>query len=816
MSELVTLTIDGQQISAEKNMKVVDAAKLAGIDISVFCYHPKLEPVGACRLCLVEIGRPQRDRATGELLLETDGSPQVYFSGNLETACTVPVAEGMVVHSNNEQVIKARENILEFILTSHPLDCPICDKGGECSLQELTFSYGLADSRFPLAEKIKLGKHIPLGDLIYLDQERCIQCGRCVRFQREIAGDPVLAFYNRGRKTEIVTYSHPPFNSYWSGNTTDLCPVGALTTRDFRFESRIWEMETSPSICSHCPVGCNITINTRQDPKTGRKTIRRIMPRQNEWVNELWICDKGRFGHHFTDHRRRLTKPLARNSDGNLKPISWSKALNLAAERFKTKPKSLVTLVGGRLANEDYYQLRRLTEDLRGKSVLNSFMAGGDLAARVGLGDGANLKDLGTGDAVLVVACDLEEEAPLWWLRVKAASERGATLIVANPRETKLDPYADHVLRYEYGGESQLILGLTNKKGDASRAFQEANNGLVLFGSEGMDYAASKVLSQACANLLIKSKHIGKRNSGLIPVWEAANLQGAWDMGFQPVDDIRSAVNKAENLIIAGADPVGDGLVDNLEGKFVLVQDLFLTETAARADLVIPVLAATEKSGTYTSGERRVQRFEKALPPPGECLADYEFAARLGQSLGFDYPATSEELLAEIVDYFEDYKPASLDALRQTPEQWPPVAKEALSFTGTVFKNTDGVGVQLQSADNGIKSVKITAEKPRSRRGLHGVPVTRLYDQGIMVRTSEVLAPRSVNKQVFLNPEHAEKLGLSNQDPATLVVKGKAFQVSCFIDKKAPVGFVLIPRSAGIPFESPGPVKIQVNDGKTK
>ena len=809
MSELVTLTIDDQKISVEKDMKVVDAAKLAGIDISVFCYHPKLEPVGACRLCLVEIGRPQRDRSTGELILEPDGSPQVYFSGNLETACTVPVAEGMVVHSNNEQVLKAREDILEFILTSHPLDCPVCDKGGECSLQELTFSYGLEDSRFPLAEKIKLGKHIPLGDLIYLDQERCIQCGRCIRFQREIAGDPVLAFYNRGRKTDIVSYSDPAFDSYWSGNTTDLCPVGALTTRDFRFESRIWEMETSPSICSHCPVGCNITINTRLDPKTGQNTIQRIMPRQNEWVNELWICDKGRFAHHYANHKKRLTKPLARDSKGKLKTITWSKALKIAEEQFKSNPAGLVTLVGGRLANEDYFQLRRLTEDLSGKTVLDSHMAGGDLAAQIGLGEGTNLKDLGPDDAILVVACDLEEEAPLWWLRVKAASDRGATLILVNPRETRLDQYADHIVRYDYGSETRAVLDLVSKRSEISRAFKEAKNGLVFYGSEGISLDASKLLSQACVNLLIKSKHLGKKNSGLIPVWPEANTQGAWDMGFEPVEKMQSILKKAKNLIIAGADPVGDGIVEDLKGKFTLVQELFMTETAAQADLVIPVLAMPEKSGTLTSGERRVQRFEKALPSPGECLADYEFAAKLGLSLGYDYPSTSEEILNEIIQNVPGYG-ITLTALRQVPEQWPPVAKEALSFTGTVFKNTAGIGVQLNSGDEKIKAQKITVAEPKSRRGLRGVPVTKLYDQGIMTRTSKVLASRSIKDQVYIHPENAEKLGLTNRDQLTLSFSGNDYQVSCLVDKNVPVGILLIPRSTGIPIEKPISVKVQV------
>ena len=208
-------------------------------------------------------------------------------------------------------------------------------------------------------------------------------------------------------------------------------------------------MDASPSICSHCPVGCNLTFNTRLEPKLGKKSIQRVMPRQNEWVNELWICDKGRFAQKYGEAKERISKPFARNSKGELKPVSWSKALKMVAEHFKSKPEGLVTLAGGRLSNEDLYQLRTLTEALAGMPVLNSCLAGGDLVSKVGLGEGSNLKELGPESAILVVACDLEEEAPLWWLRVKAASERGATLILVNPRETKLDRYAEHLIRYE-------------------------------------------------------------------------------------------------------------------------------------------------------------------------------------------------------------------------------------------------------------------------------------------------------------------------------------------------------------------------------
>jgi NADH-quinone oxidoreductase subunit G len=806
MSEKIRLTIDSQQVIVEKGTLVVDAAKSAGIDISVFCYHPKLEPVGACRICLVEIGRTQRDRSTGELVLEADGTPQISFSGNLETACTVPVAEGMVIHTANEKVIKAREVILEFILTSHPLDCPVCDKGGECSLQELTFEYGLGKSRFPLDEKIHLGKHLPLGDLITLDQERCIQCGRCVRFQKEIVADPVLEFYHRSRKTDIVSYSNPPFDSYWSGNTTDLCPVGALTTRDFRFESRIWEMNASPSICSHCPVGCNITLNTRLDPKTGRSKIQRVMPRQNEWVNELWICDKGRFAHHFTDSEERLTEPLARNSEGKLKPVTWQKAIKIAAERLKSHPDGLVTLAGGRLANEDYYQLRTLTEGLSGKLILYSSLAGGDLTARAGLGKGSNIKDLGSGTAILVVACDLEEEAPLWWLRVKAAAERGAALIVANPRETKLEKSAEYILRYEYGEETQTVLDLLEKESEASLAFKEAENGIVLFGAEGMNFESSQVLAQACANLLIKTNHVGKTNNGLMAVWPEANTQGAWDMGFKPVENLPEALKGAETLIIAGADPIGDGIIPDLKGKFLLVQELFLTETAARADLVLPVLAVTEKSGTFTSGERRVQLFEMALPASGECLADHEIAAKLGEALGLEMiQGSAEQILEEIIKHQPGYASLSLAALREVPEQQPFVAKEALSYTGTVFRNTSGVGVQLPSAaENGKMPLeKFTIPQKGFGDGTLAVPVARLYDQGIMTRTSEILGPRLIKNQLILNPTDAEKAGLSAGSRVEISLGERTYEAAVDIDRKVPVGVILIPRSMGIPLDGP-------------
>ena len=241
MTKQVTLTIDGVQVSVPGGTLVVDAAKKAGIDIPVFCYHPKMEPAGMCRMCLVEIGRPMIDRGTGQLVLDENGQPKMQFMPKLETACTNPVSDGMVVLTQTEKAKDGQKSIIEFLLTSHPLDCPICDKGGECPLQNLTMEHGSSESRFLFDDKQKMDKHVPLGELIFLDRERCILCGRCVRFQDEVVGEAVLAINERGRGSEIVSISDPGFDSVFSGNTTDICPVGALTTADFRFGARPWE-----------------------------------------------------------------------------------------------------------------------------------------------------------------------------------------------------------------------------------------------------------------------------------------------------------------------------------------------------------------------------------------------------------------------------------------------------------------------------------------------------------------------------------------------------------------------------------------------
>lgn len=842
MIQMVTLTIDGLTVQAPSGMLIVDAAKKIGIDIPVFCYHPKMEPVGMCRMCLVEVGRPVVDRATGQVAREADGSVKIQFAPKLETACTTPISEGMVVVGLSEKVQAARKDMVEFILTSHPLDCPICDKGGECPLQNLTMEFGSGESRFLYADKMNLQKHVPLGELIFLDRERCIQCGRCVRFQDEIVDDPVIGFYHRGRALEIVTFSDPGFDSYFSGNTTDLCPVGALTTADFRFGARPWEMQATASICPQCPVGCNIVFNVRREAHAGGDVvIKRVMPRQNESVNEIYMCDKGRFTYHYAESAERLNQPLVRQ-EGKLSPVSWEDALDVVARSFENAGGGLLSIGSGRLNNEDLFSLHQLTIGLGGKSGLYTCMGGGDLVAQVGVGKGTDFATMSKGTAILVVASDLEEEAPIWWLRIKQAAERGAVLIVVNPRATKLDRYAAHSIRYTYGAEAATILEMVNelsaKRPDtggqanlskelklAVDVFKSAQDAVVLFGSEGLGLEGSTALARACANLLLVTNHAGRPNNGLIGVWQRANDQGAWDMGLRPILNLGAAIRETQAIYIVAADPAGDdpALRQSLEqarqaGAFIVVQELFLTPTAQMADVVLPALPFTEREGTYTNGERRVQRFYPAVKPKTGVKSDLAIMEQIGERLGMDIgspiPARIMLRIVASVPAYAELAPNPYRRLAEVHEQWPIIGRGDIYYGGATYDNTQGLGIQLAS---GIERGEAPAlgwprlpEMPQlGDSELLGVPVTILYDRGVTVYPAELLRQRIPEPHVILNPLDSERLGYKMGDTISVHFGGIESQAVVRLDAGVPEGVALIPRSLGIPLHQPAAVKLQ-------
>lgn len=866
MAKMLTVTIDGHQVQVPEGTLVVNAARQAGVDVPVFCYHPKMEPVGMCRMCLVEIGRPVIDRSSGQIIREADGSPKIQFGAKLETACTTPVSDGMVVLGLSDKARQGRKDIIEFLLTSHPLDCPVCDKGGECPLQNQTMEFGPGVSRYIYDEKMHQAKHVPLGNLIFLDRERCIQCGRCVRFQDQLVGEPVIGFFNRGRSTEIITYSEPGFDSRFSGNTTDICPVGALTTADFRFGARPWELLSAASVCNHCPVGCNIVFNVRREAVSGGKwVIKRAVPRQNEAVNEIWMCDKGRFGYHFAEQHstvheyQRLMRPLLRKN-GELLPASWDEALDYIARCFKEAGKNLMTVASGRLANEELFNLQQLTKGIGGQAVLYGEMAGGDLTAQVGLSGDSNIGDLGPGAVILVIASDLEEEAPLWWLRIRQAAKRGAILIVANPRHTSLDRSASKIFRYPYGSETTLALAIRNalpkpvagkaqanllekavghdraELTAAAEAIAEtvakADNLLIVYGSEGIGLENSRTLSQACAQLLLATGKAGQKNSGLLPVWQRANDQGAWDMGFRPAGNLSEAMQAASALYIVAADPVGDDPAylanpgnsssgelqeDNsvLFGgnKLIVVQDLALTATAKLADVVLPVQSWVEREGSYTSGERRVQRFYPAIPEMPGSLADYAITAQIGQRLGMDLESRSAgRVMERIAAHIPLYRSISYGRLAEVQPQWPIIGRGDVYYGGASYENSQGLGVQLPLAEKrdlpGNLAVAIPAEK-MPKVGFLAVPITVLYDRGQTLLPTVLIQERMPAPYIKMNPDDAVRLKLADGPDATgvvvrMTVEGKpAVVVNLHLDAQVPLRTVLVPRSYGLAIFAP-------------
>ncbi len=652
MSKEVTLTIDGKEVTVPTGTLVVDAAKKAGIEIPIFCYHPKMEPAGMCRQCLVEIGRPAFDRATGEPVME-DGKPKINWGWKLETSCTNPVSDGMVVLTQSEKAKQGQNDMLEFQLTSHPLDCPVCDKGGECLLQDLTLAHGSAESRYRFDEKRHAEKKIALSDWIWLDRERCIECGRCVRFQSELVGEAVIDFDQRGAHTEIITTSDPGFDSVFSGNTTDICPVGALTTSQFRFGARPWEMEAEASICAECPVGCNTVLNTRREAKSGGKiVVKRVMPRQNEAVNETWICDKGRFA--GFSNQNRVLEPMI-----GTEAAEWNDALAAAAEKLGAAKGDAVYLVDGSLSNEDLYTVKTLADEQSAKAFCYSEVGGGALTTKFG-----SYGKSGAGDVILVIGSDLYAEAPIFWLRAKQAADRGATLIVATEVETRLDAFATTVVR-------DLAQGLKVAK----EAFAKAENTVVL-------YSGNDALAQSCADL---------KPTSLIGVWADANTQAAWEMGYEAIADFSAL--KGKTVYVAGGEALVAGAVEAAD--FVVAQTASMTEASQKAGVTLPSQVVSEREGTFTSAERRVQRFFAAVPPMGEALPGYVITAQVAEKVGVTMEGVSAALVfAALAEKVSGYAGLSYEALAVVD------AEERLSIGGTCYENEQGLGAQLSAVAN--------------------------------------------------------------------------------------------------------------------
>ena len=794
MSEMVTINVDGEDRQVAAGQPLIQACLDTGSYVPHFCYHPRMEAVGMCRQCMVEVESPR-----GTMLVPS---------------CTMTVNDGMVVHTQSETVKKVQEGMLEFLLLNHPLDCPVCDRGGECPLQDQTMACGPGESRF-VEEKRHYEKPVPISDLVFLDRERCILCARCVRFSDEISGDPLIEFTMRGAHNQIRTFPDEPFASYFSGNTVQICPVGALTAAPYRFRARPWDLQKVASTCTHCTTGCDISVDTSQNQ------VLRFNGVDNDFTSHGWLSDKCRFGFEFLGSDRRVTMPLIKGEDGEFAEASWSDALDLVTDRLasiidRDGGSAVAALGGARGTNEDAYALSKFMRIAIGSNHLDAQLDDGldpqFLAALAGRG---RINDLESAKTILLWGPDLKEENGTLYLRVRRAAQTlGAKLIVVHPRRTGLDDRAAHKFTYRPGEGAETLRMLSTGEGAFAAAREALGDGPVvaLVGRTG--YAEDPRLAEAVAAFVRDLPE-----SSVLTLARRSNVYGALDMGVAPTllpgrvssDDqsgrellstvwgeLPDAVGRdargilqgiadgaIKALILQGADPVRDVPEGSLareavaEAEFVLAIDLFITDSAAAADVILPAAAFTEKDGSVTNLEGRVQKVNQIVAPPGQARSDWsildDISRRLGRPLGFG----SVEIVAkEIAAVAPAY--AGLD--------WAAVETEE----GVVVPTGDAVQplhyVPVASSESSV----ISHQSSNGTFALHSART--LYDDGVLLRHGLSLHQLAPGGFAAITSNDANRIGVAEGDQVSV----NAVSLPVRIDDSLADGAVYVP------FNQPG------------
>jgi NADH-quinone oxidoreductase chain G len=708
---LVHLTIDDIPVAVPPGTLVWAAAQAAGIEVPIYCYHPKMPPLGACRMCFVEIEKVPKP-------------PQ--------TACTTPVAEGMVVHTKTEKVLKARRGTLEFLLINHPLDCPICDKAGECDLQDFTLRHGPGATRFDL-NKRHYPKPIPMSQDIRLDRERCILCQRCTRFSSEISMDNGLVMINRGFRMEVGTAPDHAFDSIFSGNTVEICPVGALTAASYRFKARPWELKKTPSVCNNCSVGCNARIDSRVDK------IMRLMSRNNDEVDDGWLCNRGRWEFDYVNSERRLRTPLIRR-DGKLTPASWPEAISYITTRLQEiiarHGKQAVAGIGStRTTNEEAYLFQKLLREVIGTSNIDHqhghFPGPRDPLTNRPWMMTNSIAEIEQASHIILIGSDPYVRQPILNLRIKKALRKGARISIVNSAPTELDRLstlkltipenttgvaAKVLLKRVLEHENVNLEGREEVRAKIQREDQVIRAGMDTFGARlttDLQSLADEIVGAKAAVILydeqttfepggkdlaadlqalaVLSGQIDRPGAGVGPLFGDANSLGARDMGllpdalpgYKPVaspgltyDEILSS-SQIKALFVMGANParhLPDGrLPASLE--LTVVQELLPTETVAQADVVLPAVSFAEKDGSMTNVDHHVQAIRRALRPLPGAQADWQILIALANALGHGWSyENSQAILQEIAERNPFYAGLSWEALgkqgvRTTREQ---------------------------------------------------------------------------------------------------------------------------------------------------
>jgi NADH-quinone oxidoreductase subunit G len=636
----VSLTINGKVVSARKGDLIIAAADKSNDFIPRFCYHPRMAPAGMCRQCLVEVEGPR--------------GPMMVVS------CMTPVAEGQVVRTETEQVKKAQEGVLELLLANHPLDCPVCDKGGECPLQDQAFSHGPGESRY-VEEKRHYEKPIPISDNVFLDRERCILCDRCTRFADEVAGDALISFTSRGNNTQVMTFPDEPFSSYFSGNTVQICPVGALTAKPYRFKARPWDLDQTESTCTTCSVGCRTVVQSSRDELVRYQGV------DIDSVNWGWLCDRGRFNFESVNSEERLTTPYVKDAQGNHVATTWSGALDAAARMLRTSlavsPESVAIIGGARGTNEDAFAWAQLA-DAMGVHQRDAQLADG-LPAEVFALPQATIDEAVAANTIILLSPDLKEELPVLYLRVRdVAQKRKSKVVEITSRPTGLTPSAWKSVLVEPGKMASTI-----SAGLDPAIVKQIGSGSVSVIVGRMNLAES---AESTVLALAEILHVAPQ-AKVLPVLRRGNVRGAITAGLTPQQGAAdtaeilelAAAGKIDTLVLLGADPLSDVPDADLSrrglagARNIISIDTFMTPSTSQADVVLPAAAFGEKNGTTTNLEGRMSNVAQKITPAGTSRPDWMIAAELATALGKDLGVGSvEEVTAKLANTVPQFAPA--------------------------------------------------------------------------------------------------------------------------------------------------------------
>lgn len=699
---MVNLTIDGKEVQVSKTATIYQAAQAAGIDIPVLCYAKKLLPFGACRVCLVEVEQ---------------------MKGRLIPSCTTPVTEGMVVTTISDEIRKVRKTVLEFLLVNHVVECPVCDKGGECDLQELTYAYGVVTNRFS-GEKFDLPKD-EVNPLLERNMNRCVLCGKCVRVCDEVVGFGSYSFINRGFETKIATAYDRGLNCEFCGQCVSMCPVGAILPRPFKFKARPWQLKEVNSVCGYCGNGCTVALGTKDNQ------VQTIRFNDKIGVNDGNLCIRGRFGYSYVNSHERLTKPLVR-IDGELVEATWEDALAKVTAALRKAGSRAGIISGARLTNEELFLLKNLAQAI---GTANLDHSGGEcykgvtegLHATLGLQSStATFPQVENADAILVIRNDFYETHPVFGMVVHQAVRRNdAKLTVIADKNGKLTrmPHA-RALLHKPGLEVNVLNamcrflideGLAKTEGlqglkeltesladysietvaeasgvkpdsirQSAKELVEAGNAAIILGY-GLPYTAqSRELGIAAANLALLTGIAGRPGSGLYLCGEKSNSQGAIDQQILPAPKAMGSVAMLQAasagdlpaLYITGEDLLASypdrALTEKALKKtpFVVVQDLFLTETAKLADVVLPAASFAEKNGTFTNAERRIQRLHAGITSPGEAKSDFAIFQALLAGFGCVAPGDENAAFAALAAQTPGYEMVNLAMIGDQGYVW--------------------------------------------------------------------------------------------------------------------------------------------------